>query len=128
MELTKVGTPHHHLTVGPIADKEVISCWKEFEIVRYLERFSECGCVAHEFARAWVTVTMDSFVVHATPVWGPDGAGGYMGKYMQKTFAWEGRAEILGMERRWSSSLGWPGNSLLELKRTGEDESPLRYC
>ena len=65
----------------------VIKCWKEFDIVRYLERFSECGCVAHEFARAWVTVTLDSFIVHATPVWGAEGAGGYMGKYLQKTFA-----------------------------------------
>ncbi len=43
-----------------------------------------------------------------------------MGKYLSKTFAREERQETLGMERRWSSSRGWPGNSQLELAQTSE--------
>ena len=37
---------------------------------------------------------------------------------MEKTFAYGERESVLGMKRRWSTSLGWPGNGKLELKRT----------
>lgn len=39
---------------------------------------------------------------------------------MEKSFAWDRRIELLGMERRWSSSLGWPGSGVLELARTAD--------
>ncbi len=52
---------------------------------------------------------------------GAEGAAGYMGKYMQKMFPWiDRRVELLGMERRWSTNQGWPGNGALELKQTSE--------
>ncbi len=121
MELTKAGTPHHHLALGPIGKSERIRCWPGgpygFDIRRYNRRWDRCGCLAHRWARQWYIVTGDSYIVHAMPVVGAVRAGAYMAKYMGKEFDGT-RAEELGMARRWSSSRGWPGNGRLRLAQT----------
>lgn len=89
-----------------------------FDASKYKERMDDCDCLAHELSRVWYSVTGDSWIVHATPVLSGDGAGAYLGKYMQKMLMTEGRSDILGMERRWSSSRGWPGSGRLRLAQT----------
>ncbi len=120
VEVTKKKTPHHHMVIGTIPVDREINCWgrKVFDVRRYKARFDSCDCVAHEFARSWSVVTGDSFLVHAIPVTSGEGAGTYMGKYLQKTFSTDNRQDILGMERRWSSNLGWPGGGKLKLSQT----------
>ena len=66
-------------------------------------------------SRVWKEVTKDTEIVHAMPVSGAAGAGRYLGKYLDKTFASEGRYAELGMARRWSTSK-WPGSGTLSLK------------
>ena len=115
MEVTKKGTPHWHMVAGPITH-ERIRCWSGKLVARqYLRHWESCECLAHEFSRAWYSVTGDSFIVHTTPVLGGGGAGGYMAKYLVKTFGAESRLKALGMARRWSSSRGWPGSGRLRL-------------
>ncbi len=67
-------------------------------------------------------MTGDSWIVHGTEVIGADGAGAYMGKYLQKQFFNEERQEVLGMLRRWSSSRGWPASDKLCLSHTLKPE------
>ncbi len=119
MEVTRKGTPHHHLVAGTIPDDERIRCWSgELRIQQYLARFDSCECLAHALARHWYAVTGDSFIVHTTPVLGGGGAGAYMAKYLAKTFGAEDRFKALGMRRRWSSSRGWPGSGRQRLGPT----------
>ncbi len=118
MELTKKGTPHHHLILGPIGVNESIMCMRSYDSARYQRRFHNCDCVAHEFARHWLAVTRDSYIVHGVPVVGAEGAASYMAKYLVKGFMRADRQELSGMLRRWSSSRGWPGNSDLHLAQT----------
>jgi len=117
MELTKKGTPHHHVVIGPVVGK--IRCWAKdtFRIGEYVKRMDSCPCLAHKWARQWWMVTGDSYIVHATEVVGAENAGGYMAKYLEKEFDGE-RAERLGMARRWSSSRGWPASGRLRLAQT----------
>ncbi len=121
MELTKKGTPHHHLVMGMIPPEKRIRCWSRGEkIVAAAYQASAaagCECLAHEMSRAWFAVTHDSWMVHAIPVTSGKGAGGYMAKYMGKEFDGE-RAQALGMQRRWSTSRGWPGSGRLRLRAT----------
>ena len=122
MELTRKGTPHWHLVMGPIPEGMEVRCWSGKVIAaKYLGRLDECGCVAHVFSRAWYAITGDSWLVHATPVYEGRGPGAYMGKYLDKTFGNEERAKELGMKRRWSSSRGWPGRGRLRMAPTEED-------
>ncbi len=110
MELTKKGTPHHHLVMGPMPTKATIRCWRrDQKIVAewYLGRLDTCPCLSHTMSREWYAVTKDSWMVHTVPVTSSKGAGGYLAKYMRKEFDGE-RAELLGMSRRWSTSKGWP--------------------
>ncbi len=129
MELTKKGTPHHHVVVGTI--KQPARCWPRdgFDVRRYRRRMDSCECLAHAFAREWYTVTGDSYIVHGTPVTSAVGAGSYLAKYMTKEFENE-RASALGMVRRWSSSRGWPGSGRLRLLQTekgGWDRTSFGY-
>ncbi len=118
MELTKAGTPHHHLVVGPV--KGQIRCWKgELEIRPYQRRWSSCMCLAHRWSREWYAVTGDSYIVHAMAVTSGIRAGAYMAKYIAKEFDGE-RAKALGMARRWSNSRGWLGSGRLRLRQTVE--------
>lgn len=118
MELTKAGTPHHHLVMGPVPEDRKIRCWgRNLEIVAYMDRFDSCECAAHCLAREWKAVTGDSWIVHTIAVTSAKGAGGYMAKYMGKEFN-EERAAALGMVRRWSTSRSWPGSGRLRLLRT----------
>ena len=118
MEVTRKGTPHWHLVAGPI-QHERIRCWSgKLRTKQYLRHWKTCDCLAHEFSRAWFSITGDSFIIHATPVLGARGAGAYMAKYMVKTFGAETRLKALGMARRWSSSRGWPGSGQLRLAPT----------
>lgn len=87
----------------------------------YQARFEDCACLAHRFARQWLSVTSDSYIIHATPVVGGVGAGSYMAKYLMKGFMDSSRETALGMKRRWSSSRGWPGSGKLMLARTLEE-------
>jgi len=120
IELTKRGTPHHHLILGPIGSNETPMCMKRYDSVRYKRRFGNCDCLAHEFARNWVAVTGDSYIVHGREVVGAAGAASYMAKYLVKTFTRPDREDQLQMVRRWSSSRGWPGNADLHLRQTDE--------
>jgi len=118
MELTKKGTPHHHLVIGPVKGR--VKCWsgKRLQIKAYQDGLERgCECLAHRWATLWRQVTGDSWIVHATEVAGAEGAGAYMAKYLQKEFDGE-RAKALGMARRWSSSRGWPGNGRRRLRQT----------
>lgn len=128
VELTKKGTPHHHIVIGPIPRKGLICIPKQGQHEpktvykrRYGKVFSErlarCDCLAHAMGRAWKEVTSDSWMVHAVECTGAAGAGGYMAKYLGKEFD-GGRAAALGMQRRWSTSHGWPGTGKMEMKRT----------
>jgi len=121
MELTKRGTPHHHLVMGPVPKTMEIACWHgKLHAPKFNSRL-DCDCLAHRISRQWLKVTGDSWVVHTIIVSGANGAGGYMAKYMGKEFDGE-RAEYLGMARRWSNSRGWPGprrNRLAHSKSAG---------
>ncbi len=124
MELTKKGTPHHHLVMGPVPLDKKIRCWRRNDKLDggwYLSRLDSCLCMAHTISREWYAVTGDSFMVHGIPVTGAAGAGGYMAKYMGKEFDGE-RAEVLGMQRRWSTSHKWPGTGRVRLKQSGRPE------
>ena len=118
MELTKKGMPHHHLVMGKIPGGVEINCWQPgaFKEPAYADVWETCLCLSHRLSRVWWEVTKDSYIVHTVPVITAYGAGGYMAKYMSKQFD-EKRAATLGMERRWSTSRGWPGNGHLRLKQ-----------
>ncbi len=119
MEVTRKGTPHHHLIAGPILSDERIRCWSGSLAIRdYERRFETCDCLAHSIARHWYAVTGDSYIIHTTPVLGAGGAAAYMAKYLSKTFGNEGRLKALGMRRRWSSARGWPGAGRQRLSPT----------
>lgn len=112
--MTKRRIPHHHLIIGPVQGE--VNCWDgRFDIKQYRERFDKCECLSHSFARPWYEVTGDSYIVHTLQASAGEGAGRYMGKYLQKTFGMEGRLKALGMDRRWSSSKGWPGGGRMRL-------------
>lgn len=107
MEVTRKLTPHHHLMIGPIDGR--IRCYgRDFNVVPFRRRFESCECLSHVLSRAWRDVTKDSWLVHTVPVMEGPGAGGYMAKYLTKTFGIESRMEVLGMSRRWSTSRGFP--------------------
>ncbi len=107
MEVTKKGTPHHHLLMGPILTE--MRCYGNwFDVRRFQRRFDSCECWSHTMARAWYQVTGDSYITHVVPTIEGAGAGGYMAKYLTKTFGMEGRLKTLGMTRRWSTSKGFP--------------------
>lgn len=117
-ELTKVGTPHHHLLIGPVSDEQEVRCHgreikRGAQTARYNRRRATCQCLSHIFSRQWLDITGDSFMCFATEVTGGAGAGGYMGKYLDKGFTlerWPGR--------RYTSSRDWPGGGRLMLART----------
>lgn len=128
MELTKAGTPHHHLIIGAVPSDVEVNCCpqrmgepKKAYRARYgrnlVRRFETCLCLAHVVARVWWMVTGDSYIVHTVAVTDAKGSGSYMAKYMTKSFGKE-RARALGMSRRWSTSKGWPGNGRLQLAQT----------
>ncbi len=114
-EKTKKGIPHHHVIVGPIGMD--IRCHgktirKGRETKRYTDRLATCPCLAHTFAREWLAITGDSYIVFATPVTEPGTAGGYLAKYMEKTFDGD------WVTRRFSTSRGWPGGGRIRLAQT----------
>lgn len=116
-ELTKAGTPHHHLVIGPVKGK--ITCHgSEFKVGGHIRRMDTCGCLSHVWSRHWLAVTGDSYIVHATAVLGPKGAGWYLLKYMAKTHSQREAMEGRGFKRRWSSSRSWPGGGRLRLWQT----------
>ena len=127
MELTRRGIPHWHLVLGTIHGS--VRCWQgdKLSIRSYEKRFDTCECLAHVFARAWYSVTGDSYIVHTRPVVGHEKAAAYMAKYVSKTFGEEGRMAALGMKRRWSSSRGWPGSGKLRLQVTEDEDWKERY-
>ena len=117
MELTKKGTPHHHLIAGPIEGR--MRCYgNALDIRRYDQHFNTCDCLSHRLARPWLEITGDSRIVHVAPVTSARGAGAYMAKYLMKVFGQERPSLELGMTRRWSSARGWPGSGTLQLAQT----------
>ncbi len=106
--------------IGTVPKEMRINCWGRsiFDARKYKDRMADCDCLAHQFSRVWYGVTGDSWIAHGIPVIGGAGAGAYMGKYLAKNMFAEGRKDILGMERRWSSSRGWPGSGRLRLAQT----------
>ena len=118
-ELTKAGTPHHHLTIGPIEGTSEVACHRRRiqrgrETAEYVDRMRWCECVAHVFSRAWWAITGDSFMVHGLEVDPGKRAGTYMAKYMHKTFERE------WVKRRYSTSRGWPAGGRMRLRATAE--------
>ncbi len=129
MELTKAGTPHHHLVMGPVPQEKRVRCWKRYESLdatHYLRNLDSCACLSHTMAREWYAVTGDSWLIHGMPVYSAKGAGSYMAKYMGKEFDGD-RAAELGMQRRWSTSRGWPGTSRMRLQQSGRPEGWARH-
>lgn len=118
VELTKKKVPHHHVVVGPVTGR--MRCHgdrirKGKQTSEYIRRIPSCDCVAHIFARAWLAVTGDSFMCFAIEVDNAVGAGGYLAKYVDKTFVdreWKGR--------RYTTSRQWPGGGKLQLRVTLE--------
>ncbi len=115
-EKTKAGTPHHHILIGPVEGK--IRCHGKTiargrETANYLRALPLCVCLSHQFARAWLATTGDSFMCFATPVWGPIGAAAYMAKYLVKAFLLPQRKD-----RRFSTSRNWPGGRRIRLQVT----------
>ncbi len=128
MELTKLGTPHHHLIMGRIPRMK-INCWgtnEEFDIRRFDRRFDSCECVAHRIAREWYELTGDSRIVHANWVTSARKGANYLAKYLGKEFD-APRAATLGMARRWSSSRTWPGTGRLRLVQTDRGWDRVRF-
>ena len=118
-------TPHHHLVIGTV-EGQVRCHGRNVDMRKYRARFDNCACLSHRFARPWKEVTGDSYMVFATEVVGAAGAGGYMGKYLDKTFGMEDRLRAVGMQRRWSSSRGWPGSGRLRLAQSSRGGGTLR--
>lgn len=116
VELTKKGMPHLHLVMGPTKGR--VRCYGNgpFDAARFYSRMASCTCLSHEMARAWYKVTGDSFIVFVVPVVNARGAGAYLAKYLGKSLPVRKKLESLGFKRRWSTSLGWPGNGRLRLK------------
>lgn len=117
MEWTKRGIPHHHLVMGPI--KGEMRCHgrrvnKGAETTEYVAKIGVCRCMSHIFAEAWLAVTGDSYMCFGTEVRSGVGAGGYMGKYLDKTFHRKTAA------RRYTMSRGFPGGKRIRLKVTEE--------
>ncbi len=123
-ELTGQGIPHHHVVIGPLKPDSEVRCHgrtikKGRETSRYIRRLETCACLSHEFAREWIEITTDSFMCFATEVDDAEGAGGYMGKYLEKNFTIERRRGDLPA-RRYSTSRCWPGGKRIRLKITEE--------
>lgn len=110
--------PTELVTAG-YGSKVGVRCWDEVvNGKRFKQRLDSCLCLAHEIAREWYVVTGDSYMVHTTLVTSGKGAAGYMAKYLVKQWDVEDRYANVGMERRWSSSRGWPGSGRLRLAYT----------
>lgn len=120
VELTQKGVPHHHLVAGPTPPGVRVNCWGRagFQWRQFQDAMPSCLCVAHRFARQWLEVTNDSWIIHAMPVSSALGAGHYLAKYISKTLGRDNRSVVSGMRRRWSSSRGWPGSGRLRLARS----------
>lgn len=122
MELTKKGTPHHHLAVGWKSLERRLGnearCYgRVFKIKVFQERWDRCDCLSHSMSRLWLSVTGDSYIVHVVPIVGAAGAASYMAKYIAKEF--DSRvATDLGMARRWSTSNGFPFGGQVRLAQT----------
>lgn len=113
MELTKKGTPHHHLVTSTTGRER---CYGQpFDMRLFKRRFDYCDCTSHRWSRLWYEVTKDSYLVHAMPTKSAAGAARYLAKYLTKTFGEENRWQKLGMQRRFSTSK-WPGSGQLKLK------------
>jgi hypothetical protein len=117
-ELTKAGQVHFHAIVGGIESGEVDRC-EDGRIVsdKYSRRWrkKDCECWEHRFSRVWYEITGDSFVVDFREVYSPEGAGAYLGKYLEKTMdsgTVRQRLEELGFLRRFTTSRNFPRGSL----------------
>ncbi len=116
-ELTEKKTPHYHIVVGPIHGR--VRCYgTDFKILKFRRRLSSCDCLSHVVSRAWLEVTGDSYICHATPVLGAAGAASYMAKYLGKTLTHRTELVAMGFVRRWSTSRGWPGNGRMRLAQS----------
>lgn len=111
-EKTKKGAPHHHLIVG-VPDGYKIRCFgNSFDVLAFQRVFDTCQCVAHRAARVWKRVQEgESWIVHAIPVSGANGAASYLAKYMIKAEDREGLPL-----RRYSKSNNWPSEKRARLK------------
>ena len=121
MELTKKRVPHHHLVVGwrsSALHSEKVRCYgRVFNVRSFTRVWHTCKCLSHTLSRMWYEVTGDSWIVHAVPVVGARAGASYMAKYLYKGFETRD-TEALGMERRWSSSRGFPYGGRLRLAQT----------
>ncbi len=74
----------------------------------------------HEFARAWLYVTGDSFVVDCREGYTPARLANYLGKYLVKGFEDRQVLKAMGWLRRYSSSRNFPKMGVLETKTQRE--------
>lgn len=113
VEATKKKQPHLHLVIGGIGS-HLPSCRKIYEPINFTFLTKDCPqrCLLHVFAKAWYSITGDSYVVDARVVLGAGGAAAYMAKYLIKALASYSVLENLGFKRRWSRSNNWPSSEL----------------
>lgn len=121
MELTKKGTPHFHLIVGPVSER--MRCYGKTISREWFKaaRREGCECWSHRLSRLWERVQAgESYIVHVIPVVSGRGAGAYMGKYLGKEFDAD-RLVQLGMKRRFSVNGKWPREPRSRLIAPGTD-------
>lgn len=113
-ELTKKKVPHFHHLAGGYTTDRIDRC------VRYppwSEKWVIDGCVEncllHQFSKAWLRVTGDSYIVDVRPVYSVGTMAGYLTKYLAKGLYNHAGLEELGYKRRYATSRNWPGSGKL---------------
>lgn len=71
-------------------------------------------CLTHEFAKAWLDVSGDSFVVDCRKGYSAGRLANYLGKYLTKSFSDRENLKAMGFIRRYSRSQNWPSVPKLE--------------
>lgn len=112
IELTKNNQPHLHLILT--SQKQRSRCYSAdgIDAKTYKKRLATCGCVAHTWARIWLEVTGDSYIVDVQPIITGGGTARYLAKYLTKAADNQEGMEALGFKRKYSTSRKWPGGRM----------------
>jgi len=74
-------------------------------------------CLIHEWGKAWFERT-GAYVVDVRKIYSAGGVGGYLGKYLSKSFSKRQGLEEIGFKRRWSCSRNFPREKKIQLAGT----------
>ena len=122
IELTQQGQPHLHSLFGGFHGGRRSNCRRKGVKLTPRHAFNACKhksiCIEHEFIKAWVEVTGDSFMVYVRSVFSIQGVSSYLSKYMTKSFEEFAKQKELGFGKRWTQSLGWPKLERMALRGT----------